>query len=365
MPLFFLHWLGFEAIIAFAGLLGFSVLVMFSVKRHIPADPVLIFSMFIITAFILINLAFNIDDKNEYFFKYFLHYLSFFCVLVLVIFLKQRFDALVFIAKLIFWIAFLTIFLESFAVNIAGVSKDYFPAVRFAPSYYGDYMGLHRPFGLTGQSSVNGCILLLSFLLLTELHIKNRIYSIMLVLGVLLTISGQAILSTFFILVLLQVRKFKSIMYQIGFLLMGLGLIYSILQLNIVEKVSYDYLIYVLIEKAHIASINLLDPFQLMFGAMGTISVGGDESTEVFFIESVIRYGIVFTILYWLFLWVLVRRTSQPMIWFIASFLSSVHYPTLFYIEAQIILGLVFMCARGNGRGSSQFNHSSGNIKFS
>ncbi len=365
LPLLFTHWLGFEFMMNYAVLLGFSVAVILSVKRSIPSNSVLISIFFIVPAFVWINVASNIGVDNEYLVKYSYHYLSVFVLAAFIMLSgKWRDDSLVLIAKLIFWIVFLSIFLEFVGVNFLGISKAQFPAVKYIPTYFSDYMGWHRPFGLTGQPSVNGCILLLSYLLLRQLNIAELKHIIMLSLGVILTISGQAYLSTTIILLLLYVRKYKFIELQVCLMLFGFGLFLLVLSTNIFDKISMDYLIHTLIKQSHIHSIGVLDFFQFMFGAMGLAAVDVDRSSEVFFVESVLRYGVVFTILYWGFIWFLVRGATMPVTWFIACLLTSLHYPTVYYIQAQVILGLLYVCGTRNWSVSFVYKQTLNNSKY-
>ena len=349
-PLLFSHWVGFEFMLVYAVFLAFSVVVISSVKGSIPNDSVLITLAFIVPVFFLIHSFSDVGVDNEYFVKYTYLYLAVF-VLVALFLLSGNWgeDEFIRAGRLIFWVAFLTIFLEFIGVNFLGISKTHFPAVRYSNSYFADYMGWHRPFGLTGQPSVNGSILLLSYLFLSHLNIARLQHFLMLLLGVCLEISGQAILSTFFILSILYVRKHKSIKMRTGLLLLLSGLFLWVLNANISQKISMDYLLYTLVEKANAHTIIDLSMFHFLFGTLGMAMIDVTESTEVFLVESILRYGAVFTVFYWGFIWLLVRKTPMPVVWFMACFLTSLHYPTVYYIEAQLILGLLYVSTTTSG----------------
>lgn len=350
LPFLFSHWLGIEFMAAYATLLGFFLLVFLSLKMRIPDDLVLKVGIFIVPIFFLTNIASNAGVDNEYFFIYLYQFLSiYFLTAFIVLFGRCPDKKIVLLARLIFYIAFLSIFFEFCGVNFIGIPKEHFPATRYSFSYFEGFNGWHRPFGLTGQASVNGGILLFSYLLLLELNICKLKHFIMLLVGVFLTISGQAIISTIIILMLLHIKKYKTISVKASLTFLGFGLLLIVMNANIFQKLSMDYVIYVLIANSDIKTIADLNSFQLMFGAMGMV-IG---HSEVFFVESVLRYGLVFTTLFWGFVWLVVREAALPTIWFIACILTSLHYPTVYFIESQLIIGLLY-CYTSN----RQLNYS-------
>jgi len=345
LPLIFSHWLGFELTLGYFAFLGLCVLFVLLVKRRIPAHPLLNAIMVIIPIVVIIEVALNYDADNEYFFTYLYNILSIFVLAILVITLaKFRYDNFFTLALLIFYIAFLSLFFEFVAVNFFDISKEYSPVIRYAPAYFEDFMGWHRPFGLTGQFSVNGGILLLSYLLLIELNIARLKHFIMLLLGTFLTLSGQAILSTIIVLSLIKVQKYKSKTLRYALIFLFSVFLLILLNEDLFHKISLNYIMYIFIEKSYVDTIFDLSLSQLLFGAMGLFR----SYTEIFLVESVIRYGFILTILFWAGVWCLIRGASIPRVWFIACFLTSLHYPTIFYIEAQLIICMLFVYTISN-----------------
>ena len=355
IPIMFAHWVGWKVLLAYILFLAAVLLVQklilaaTSYEKPFYLHKVNIGIFIFSSIFIAINIVNVLVDPNTgKVFSYLFQYLSLFLV-VAIIMAFRPWGALEIslMARMIFWIAFYSIAVEFIAANIFGVSQLLMPAARQSPSYIGEVMGLFRPFGLTGQPSANGGILLFAFLLLVELRIvceRDAKIIIAFLLGTLLTISGQAIMTNFFIVGLLWIGSLHgSLLKTISiFVLLLCGLL--LLSLDFSQKVSLDYLMYVLIERAHIGeNLGVLNLWQLCFGTLGSVQVAVETSTEVFLIESVKLFGVVFTLLLWLFIWFLVKGARLRFIWLIACFLSSLHYPTVLYIEAQLPLALLFL----------------------
>lgn len=301
-----------------------------------------------IVTFSLVFTAFNavylFGDGFNTVILYFYQYLSLFLIVAIVsIAPSLKTELIISIASIIFWISFYSIIIEFILVNYLGIPREYMPAVRYTPSYFNEE-GLLRPFGLTGQTSVNGGILLISFLVLVEFNIVNKKKYLALIVGVIATISGQAIVSTAIILSLLWLRNLQRIWMKILYGGMLFLAIFAILNLNIAQKISWDYLVTVLIDKSHlIKNLELLNSWQLFFGSLGTSPrPEGTPGSEVFFVTAIQLYGIVFTTMYFLFVWYLVRDSRISIILFLACLLSFAHYPSLFYIEAQVPLALLY-----------------------
>ena len=172
LPFLFTHWIG-PALLT--GYLGFLVILL-SLRKNLITKTVKInqisfIAFLIIIIFSLFNLSniFNGIKLNLVFQGLYL-YLNIFLMFILFYFLEPwNLKNLQIISKIIFYIAFFSIFVEFIAVNFFNISNEIIPSHRDIMSYKLPAAGgFYRPFGLTGQSSVNGGILLFSFLLLTS-----------------------------------------------------------------------------------------------------------------------------------------------------------------------------------------------------
>lgn len=292
----FFHWLGWH--ISAIYMSGLALLLLIN-QIFNPQQRILrmgIWSLIIVLFFSAINLNSLIAFKSQ--FTVFLHwyYYSSLFILTFFIAIAGRWGAceLHIAARIIFWIAFYSIAVEFIAVNLFSIPNTVMPSARLSPAYIADIDGLYRPFGLTGQPSVNGGVLLLAFLLLAQIEkaTKKNIFSLL--IGSLLTISGQAILSTFLVLGLIGIAKIKYLFIRIGSLLLLVSTIFLVISLDLFQKLSLDYLIYVLWEKSYaLETFRLLDVSQILFGTLGE-DIPSNISSEVWIINTIQIYGTLF-----------------------------------------------------------------------
>jgi hypothetical protein len=348
IPLMFAHWAGWQISLVYVLLLMVVLLVVKLSQGQLYLHKVIVGILLFSVFFVVVNSFHIVDGANtDLVCSNLYQYLSLFVVVAILLFSRPwKIIEIHRIACMLFWVAFSSIAIEFIVVNFFGVSKEIMPAVRYSPAYFGDFFGWHRPFGLTGQSSANGGILLLSFLLLAEFKIADAKAVMALLAGTAFTISGQAILSTILILGFLQLSRVSSRRIKLVLVSSFLLIVFLILRLNLFQKLSLDYLIYVLWEKAYFfETLGVLNSWQLFFGTLGFVLPEGGRGTEVFMIESIRLFGLVFTILFWAFVWFLVKRARLKFFWFAASVVASVHYPTVFYIEAQLPLAFLYLSA--------------------
>jgi len=353
VPVMFAHWVGWAISLGYISCLATVLLLTRLFWGRLVLNKTIVGILLFSALFLSINMFHMAVGQNaESAYSNLYQYLSLFIVVAIILFSQPwEMSEILKVARVIFWVAFYSIALEFLAVNFLGVSKESMPAVRYSPSYFGDFMGWHRPFGLTGQSSANGGILLLSFLLLAELRVADIKVVLALLVGAALTISGQAILATIFILGLLQLDRVGNLLAKAVLALILLLSLFLLLDLDLFQKISLDYLIYVLWEKAYLSeTIGVLNGWQLLFGTLGSVAPEGGYGTEVFMIESVRLFGIVFTVAFWVFIWLLVRRARIRFIWFVGCILASIHYPTVFYIEAQLPLAILYLSTLNKSR---------------
>ena len=341
----FFHWIGFY--ISAVYMFGLAILLLTNQICNIQQRVlrVGIWALIIVFIFSAVNLSGLIAFSGQ--FAVFLHWYYYSSLFILTFFIaisggwdsKELYVA----ARIIFWVAFYSIAVEFIVVNFFGISNAVMPAVRLSQAYIADINGWYRPFGLTGQPSVNGGVLLFAYLLLAQIEKANAKNTFALLIGSLLTISGQAILSTFLVLGLIRLAKIKNLFIRVGSLLLLLSTIFLIIWLDLFQKLSLDYLIYVLWEQS-----NALETFQSLniWGILfGTLREGMPDniSSEVWVINIIQIYGALFLLILWGFVWVLLRKARNPFIYLLGIFLASLHYPTIFFIEAQLPLILIYI----------------------
>jgi len=351
IPIMFFHWWGWKTSLVYVSLFLLSALLKKILTRDLCLNKEVIKIIIIIGLFVSINSLHIIGNEDSIIiFSSLNQYLTpFFLVALLLITPRWGAQDIGTIAKILFWISFYSITIEFFLVNLVGVPKEIMPGVRFSPGYFADYGGLHRPFGLTGQPSVNGGILLLNFLLLAELRIIHKWAILALLTGTLMTLSGQAILSTMLVFPLYWTLRGKNISISLAVLFAILAIIFLILVFHpfenviIMEKLTIDYFVYVMWDQANVYhTIGNLSVWELLFG---TLRPNPEVGTEVFFIGFVRIFGLVFFFIFWAFIWRLVSKARYRLVWFIAIIVSSAHYPTIIFIEAQLILALLYLFA--------------------
>ena len=347
VPLLFSHWIG--QFLTFIYLL--IIFLTYSLKRlkvnNFNFNYLFLFLILLLSIFFVIQADKILFSPTSLNFRYTIQYLSLF-ILVGIFWFNLDFKNLKIeqIAKLIFWISFLSIFLEFILVNFFGLSKAVFPTAKMeSESYYSDVYGFHRPWGLTGSPSANGGILLLSYLFLYELKIKSFKYNFLTLIATIMTISGQAILTGaavggyLFIKSLPVTRGFRIIIY-ICFAL----IFYLILQADLLQKISLDYIYTTFVRFSNLeTTLFSLDSLEWMSGTLGDIVLREYTTSEVYPFTFIFLWGIPLFIFFWGAIYFFVSKTSMPILWFLAIFVSSLHYPTILFIEAQLIIVLIFL----------------------
>uniref|UniRef100_UPI00404858A0 hypothetical protein n=1 Tax=Polynucleobacter sp. TaxID=2029855 RepID=UPI00404858A0 len=345
IPIMFFHWFG--SIISFSYMVGFIIIL---IATQIPAINkrclnIGVSALTIVAIFSATNFGslISAEDQSSIFLNMYYYSSIFILIFIILISGKWVFNEIWLIARIIFWIAFASIAIEFIAVNFYGISNSMMPAARLSSAYTADFNGWYRPFGLTGQTSVNGGILLFTFLLLDQIK-KTGLKSIFaLSIGSILTISGQAMLVSFLMLGLISLTRVKNLFVRMGLFAILFSAILSLLSLDLNQKLSLQYLFYVLWDKSYLLeTFQLLDIRQILLGTLGE-RLPDDISSEVFLINAIQLYGILFVIIFWGFIWILLQKTRRPFVYFIGFFMASLHYPTVFFIEAQLPLVLIYV----------------------
>jgi hypothetical protein len=345
IPLMFFHWLGWK--ISAAYMLGLMMILIINqiINTQRPILKIGMWSLIVVGIFSAINLYSLIDVENQsvVFFNWYYYCGLFILIFVVGISGPWESNELHITARIIFWVAFYSIAIEFILVNFFDIPNTLMPAARLSSTYVADIIGWYRPFGLTGQSSVNGGVLLFTFLLLVQIEKNNIKYMLALAIGSILTISGQAILSSFSIAGLILLANFKNSFLKLVFQLLLFLIIFLILSLNLFQKISLDYLLYVLWDRSYLLeNFESLDTWEILFGTLGG-KISDEISSEVWLISAIQIYGVLFLIIFWTFTWILLKKTRHPFIYFYGCFISSLHYPSIIFIEAQLPLILIYI----------------------
>lgn len=345
IPIIFFHWLGW--IISFAYMMGVMVILIATqvstINKRLPNIGVSALSIVAIFSATNFGSLISAEDQSLIFLNMYYYSSIFILIFIILISGEWVFNEIWLIARIIFWVAFASIAIEFIAVNFYGISNSMMPAARLSSTYTANFNGWYRPFGLTGQTSVNGGILLFTFLLLDQIK-KTGLKSIFaLSIGSILTISGQAMLVSFLMLGLISLMRVKNLFVRMGLFAILFLTILLLLSLELNQKLSLQYLFYVLWDKSYLLeTFQLLDIWQILFGMLGE-RLPDDISSEVSLIHAIQLYGILFIIIFWGFIWILLRKTRRPIIYFIGFFMASLHYPSILYIEAQLPLVLIYI----------------------
>ena len=157
-----------------------------------------------------------------------------------------------------------------------------------------------------------------------------------------MTISGQAYLTAIGITGLIAAKDLKiSLVLKIIFLIFFVFIFFYFLSLNIFQKISLEYLVDIVNRFSNLEnSLYTMTVSDLFFGSLGTRE---GFISEIGPITYIYLWGIPLFIIFWISIFMLVFRSNMPFIWFIAIFVSSLHYVTIIYIEAQLILAILFI----------------------
>ncbi len=347
IPLLFSHWIG--------QFLTFIYLIIIFLTYFLKRLKVSNFNFHYLFLFLILLLSiFFVVQADKILFsptplniRYTIQYLSLF-TLVGIFWFNLDFKNLKIdqIAKLIFWISFLSIFLEFILVNFFGLSKAVFPTAKMESiTYFSDVYGFHRPWGLTGSPSANGGILLLSYLFLYELKIKSFKYNFLTFIAIIMTISGQAILTSAVIGGYLFIKNLPvTRVSRITIYIIFASFFYLILQADLLQKISLNYIYTTLIRFSNLdATLFSLNSLEWLSGTLGDIVLRDYNTSEVYPFTFIFLRGAPLFIFFWGAIYFFVSKTKMPLLWFMAIFVSSLHYPTILFIEAQLIIVLLFL----------------------
>ena len=359
-PIIFAHWIGQTIVFLYLFFMTLFFVLNRIQNKIFSFNLFIIYPLSILILFFILNFNKLLVSPSNLNIKYSFQYLSLFLLLIIFLFIpKIKKIKINQIGKIIFWTSFLTIFIEFILVNFLGVSKAIFPTSRMESiTYYADVLGWHRPWGLTGQTSANGGILLLAYLFLYEMKFVSWKYNLTVFVGTLMTISGQAILTGVVILFLIMLKNFKMSKPVKTLLLIFFSLtFYLFLQADLFQKVSLEYIFLIFLQQLHIdTTLMILSPFQWITGALGDIQLMPYKSSEIQPIMFIHLWGVPLTLLFWFMIYMFVLNTDNPLLWFASIFVSSLHYPTILYIEAQLIVCLLLIYSLNKNYSKNDIN---------
>ena len=250
---------------------------------------------------------------------------------------------------LFFYISIISILLEVFLINILHFDQSIIPTFRDSTSYKSPVnvfgFSYFRPYGLTGSAPVNGCLVVILMWVVYLQNNKSR-YLIVSLPVILLTASGSAIITLVGSFAAYMFLGTKNKIFIFLILLLGLVAIISA-QSNAstsfavegFQKINLDYLIYFfnfLRIEENILNMNILHN---IFGGLGSyqdIYADPSNNTEWYFIYSVSRFGLIITLVIWVFIFVRLRFGNYQIV-AVSIFLSCLHVGTILYVPTIII----------------------------
>lgn len=278
-------------------------------------------------------------------------FLSFFFFLAFISFSSSRKTDLERLFATILLICTGTIIGEFVLVNFFDVSNALMPASKNSPSYLNTFYGVYRPFGLTGQFSITGCLVAISLLLVAECRPPTKIEITLSTVAVLLTLSAQAILALAVVLLVPSIlNRIIANTPMLSVLIAGFGASAFLLNVDttflsagLFEKFELSYITKHIFENANIAeSFKDSSFYQLLFGHFKHNEVG----TEVGLINFIYNFGILPTVFYFFAVIIAIWPSRNWAIWLGLLFASNLHYAAFYFIEAQLLIALMILVPR-------------------
>lgn len=234
----------------------------------------------------------------------------------------------------------LTILVEWVLVNLFAVPNSMMPGYRDSIFYASQFEATYRPFGLTGNASVNGSLLVIALWILVSLGKIKSVHRYILATGLILILnnSGQALLVYLASVIFYYIKVTHGLArYAVAAALIGIAAtaVFS----GIFTKISYDYIMSVL-RFVGIENIILMDATSQIVGGYGAYSWIYEDvrlTTEFYPIYAISRFGYLLFGLTWLYIILRLPRNNRTLI-ALALFLGSIHYPTILFVETQVVL---------------------------
>ncbi|NQX96593.1 MAG: hypothetical protein HRT73_01775 [Flavobacteriales bacterium] len=237
------------------------------------------------------------------------------------------------VKKIIFFLL-LAIPLEALLINtiISAVNMPNFPSEN-AVSHF-NVGGYQRPYSFAGNSAVGSSILVV---MLSMSPVSNVVMS--LVMGCVFIFSSG---SGFFSLILMSLlKKIKLTIIFSGIIFLFLIVFHS----NIIEfidslglKLNSKYILFLIdFKMEQISSLFYgFSWFELMFGRLDSLLVSG-YGGDFGWLYFILGYGF-FSFLF-ILIFILSKATKKNVIPIIIILVSTFHYPVMFFLPGQILLG--------------------------
>lgn len=230
-------------------------------------------------------------------------------------------------------------------VNMLGVSNTLMPTYQAALSYSESFRGIFRPFGLTGNASVNGSMLVAATWIMI-LHVRParaKYYLPLTLLALVLNNSGQALLAFFITCALYLAGRYRGAARYLAFAIITCaicGFIYS----GVFEKLSLDYLLN--INQYWLFGIfGGMDITRIIFGGYSFYKEHFSDPryyTEFYPVYAMSRFGLLMTFATWGYLWSKLPRKGRAIL-FAALFFGSIHYGSILYIPLLVLLAVLIV----------------------
>lgn len=200
-----------------------------------------------------------------------------------------------------------------------------------------------RPFGITGQPSVNSVLLVFFYtfwLSLENKNVKSSPYLFLLVtLGVLLQGSGSGFIA--YIMLLLSTSKNLNIFFKLMLFAIAAGVIIStIINSEILDKISYEYISAVVL----VFTSQIQDWLDLINKSFyGSFFLGGISSKIDFgplFIISNVGFIYFITLLILFIYLISICKNHYERMCIYILLVGNLHYPVIFYMIMAFVLPL-------------------------
>ena len=350
----FVHWTGLAVCI---GILLISIVCKVLISLHVTVLPIrpaeLIWSyLFTIAALFLCLRALTFDVVDlamaSYFSALFLAFFSFLA------FLSLSFNQKINIEMLLVAILMIctgTVIGEFVLVNIFDVSNAVMPTSKSSLAYLNPYMGVYRPFGLTGQFSVNGCLAVIALLLLAECRPPKKIEIVLTITTVLMTVSAQAMLALIIALLapsilhrfLVDLHWWIAVIAGAGALTLVWSFDLTFLSSGLFQKFELSNIEKQLFDKANITeSFKNADAYNVLFGHFKNNATG----SEVGIVNFIYNFGILPSALFLFAVILAIWPSRSRLIWLGVLFVSNIHYSAFYFIEVQLLIALMIIVPR-------------------
>jgi len=224
------------------------------------------------------------------------------------------------------------------------------------------YMG--RPFGITGQPSVNSVLLVFFYAFWLSLENKNVEYKFSLfflvTLGVLLQGSGSGFIAYMMLLACMQ--KNLNVFFKLLLLsIIVYGIAFVLTKTNFLDKISYAYIS--AIANVFYSQLNdwldLVEKSFYSFFLLGGISSNIDFG-PLYLISNVGFIYFIFLILLFIYLIIISHNHYERMSIYILL-VGNLHYPVIFYMIMVFILPIFIFKVIANNNSEKEIYQSSAN----